>query len=251
MRTGNIGSALETTPDYFPPFMEIDPGTFRCSLTADKRFFVNMYEGDVFTAQNPSINIYFNTALHSLFPTLPYQFNSASGDLNYKIIFEDLNDVNTIQVATNSLNSLISSTTPLIYMAGIHIMQEVSSVAIWNPVASIVFTTSLLPIVPSQTSTPRIYTSSANSTSNGEPNIASILSDFEISISPQNQYRPDITYVPPGEYRLIDMCASYSLNKVGLTVYWKDKLGNLNPIYLQPGCGAHVKLLFRRKHFYV
>ena len=58
MRTGDIGRALETTPDYFPPFMEIDPGTFRCSLTADKRVFVNMYEGDVFTAHNPSINVY-------------------------------------------------------------------------------------------------------------------------------------------------------------------------------------------------
>jgi hypothetical protein len=210
-----------------------------------------MYEGNVFTTQNPSINIYSNTALHSLFPTLPYQFNSASGDLNYKIIFEDLNDVNTIQLATHSLISLIASITTLIYKPGIQIMQELSSVAIWNPVASIVFTTSLLPIVPSQTSTPRIYTSSANSTSNGEPNIASILSDLEITISPQNQYRPDIAYIPPGEYRLIDMYASYNLNKVDLTVYWKDKLGNFNPIYLQPGCGARVKIMFRRKHFYL
>ena len=103
---------------------------------------VNMYEGDVFTTQNPSINIYFNTSLHSLFPTLPYQFNSVAGDLNlnYKLIFGDLNDVNTIQVSTNSLNSLIASITPLIYKPGLQIMQEVSSVAIWNPIASLVFT---------------------------------------------------------------------------------------------------------------
>ena len=40
MRSGDIGAAIESlSTNYFPPFMEIDPGTFRCSLTADKRFF--------------------------------------------------------------------------------------------------------------------------------------------------------------------------------------------------------------------
>ena len=160
-----------------------------------------MYEGDTYTAQSPSITVYFNTALHALLPTLPYNFNSATGDLNYKLIFENLNDVNTIQVSTNSLATLGNHTVALKYKAGVQIIQEVSSVAIWNLVASIVFTTSVLPIIPSQTSTPRIYSSSSNLVSSGEPNIASILSDFEISITPQNQYRPDITYIPPGEYR--------------------------------------------------
>jgi hypothetical protein len=31
------------------------------------------------------------------------------------------------------------------------------------------------------------------------------LSDFEIPISASNQYRSEISYVPQGEYRLIDM----------------------------------------------
>ena len=85
----------------------------------------------------------------------------------------------------------------------------------------------------------------------GEPNIASILSDFEVSLSAENQYRPDISYVPPGEFRLIDMYSSFNLNKIDLAVYWKDVFGNMNPIYLQPGCSAHVKLMFRKKRFYI
>ena len=250
MRSGSIGQSFEGVYDYFPPFMEMDPATFRCSLTVDKQFFVNMYEGDNYTAQNPSVTIYFNKALHALLPTLPYNFNSASGDLNYRLIFENLNDVNTIQVSTNSLATLGNHVVALKYKAGVQIIQEVSSVSIWNPVSSIVFTTSLLPIVPSQTSSPKIY-NSANASSTGEPNIASILSDFEISSSPENQYRPDITYIPPGEYRLVDMYSSYNLNRIDLTVYWKDIFGNLNPIYLPPGCSAHVKLMFIRKHFYL
>jgi hypothetical protein len=175
----------------------------------------------------------------------------ATSDLSYKLVFENLNEVNTIQVITTRLATLENHAIALKYKPGIQTMQEVSSVAIWNPVASLALTTSLLPVVPSQTSTPRIYTSSANPTSNGEPIIASIFSDFGMSITPQNQYIPDITYVHPGEYRSIDMYASYNFNKVDLTVYWKDSFGSLNPIYLQPGCGTHDKLLFRRKHFYV
>jgi hypothetical protein len=84
-----------------------------------------------------------------------------------------------------------------------------------------------------------------------EPNITSVLSDFEISVSKDNDYRDNITYVPPGEYRLIDMYSTYNLNKIDLIVYWKDIFGNLNPFYLNPGCNTNVKLLFRRKHFYL
>ena len=64
-----------------------------------------------------------------------------------------------------------------------------------------------------------------------------------MSVTPDSQYRPDITYAPPGEYRLIDMCSTYNLNKIDLAVYWKDVFGKLNPFYMQPGCAARVKLL--------
>ena len=252
MNTGNIGSQISTYYlNTFAPFIEIDSNTLKCSITGDKQFFVNRYNGKDFL-DNPNISIYFNKSLYALFPTLPYKFNSSTGDLNYKLIFEDLYGVNSIQVNTNTIATLNDPVVTYINRPGIQITQEISSVSLWNPVSSIVFTTSLLPIVPTQTSKPIVYnSSSSNFRISGEPNISSILSDFEVSLSPDNQYRPDITYVPPGEFRLVDMYSSYNLNKVDLLVYWKDNFGNLNPLYLQPGCGAHVKLLFRRKHFYI
>ena len=153
---------------------------------------------------------------------------------------------------TNTLATLSDPTLVHTKKTGVQLLEETSNVSLWNPVSSIVFTTSLLPIVPTQTSAPRVFSDSTPSTPlSGEPNIASIISDFEISVTPTKQDRPDITYVPPGEYRLIDMYSSYNLNKVDLAVYWKGALGNLNPLYLQPGCSAHVKLMFRRKQFYV
>ena len=143
-------------------------------------------------------------------------------------------------------NSIANSTRP-----GIQIMQEISGESLWNPVASLVFTTSLLPVVPSHTSTPKVYNDPSKTISgSGKPRISSILVDFEVNISPTDQYRPDTTYIPPGEYRLIDMHSSYKVNKVDLSVYWQDVFGSLNPFYMQPGCAAHVKLMFRRKHGY-
>ena len=151
---------------------------------------------------------------------------------------------------TNTLATLDDPNVGYTNKPGIQITQEISGVSLWNPVSSIVFTTSLLPIVPTNTSKPMIYNNSSFILS-GEPNIASILSDFEVSLSAENQYRPDISYVPPGEFRLIDMYSSFNLNKIDLAVYWKDVFGHLNPIYLQPGCSAHVKLMFRKKRFYI
>ena len=49
-------------------------------------------------------------------------------------------------------------------------------------------------------------------------------------MTPDNQYRPDIAYAPPGECRLIDMYSTYNSNKIDLAVYWKDVFGNLNPL---------------------
>ena len=132
----------------------------------------------------------------------------------------------------------------------IKFFSEVCSIDAWNPVASIVFTSNTLPIIPSQTSPAKLYNSSSNGlSSSGVANITSILSDFEIPISSTNQYRSEISYIPQGEYRLIDMYSNQDIFKIDLNVYWKDKLGNLIPLLLEPGCSASVKILFRSKRF--
>ena len=85
----------------------------------------------------------------------------------------------------------------------------------------------------------------------GAPIISNILSDFEIPISSTNQYRPEISYTPPGEYRLIDLFNNENLSKIDLNVWWRDRWGNLNTFLLQPGCSADIKLLFRSKRYFL
>jgi len=128
--------------------------------------------------------------------------------------------------------------------------QEVSSIALWNPVASVIFASSLLPIVPTQTSLPKNLGLNNSETSSGNnSNLLSAVSDFSIAVDGNNQYRPMLVYNPGAEYRLIDMHSYMNLNKVDIVVYWKDTFGNVRPFELRPGCSANVKLLFRRKDF--
>ena len=253
VKDSELGTAMAGFP-CCPPFMEMDPNTLKCSITADKIFFTNEMNGKpvIPVYPQPVLRLFFNSSLAALFPSFPYEPYDKSGDLNFQVIFNNQNNVNSVQLNTNPYAlSLADNTVPNSVRPGIQIVQEISGVPLWNPVASLVFTTSLLPIVPTQTSTPKVFNDTSTVISaSGQPNIASMLADFEVNINPTDQYRPDITYVPPGEYRLIDMYSTYNLNKLDLAVFWKDVFGNLNPFHLQPGCSAHVKLMFRRKDIY-
>ena len=117
-----------------------------------------------------------------------------------------------------------------------------------NPIASIVFSTGLLSIFATNTSPPTSYNmySFCNFTSSGNnSNLTNIITDFEIPMSEINQYRPVIYYNPTSEYRLVDMRSIVNTNMLDITVCWKTHYGEYIPLKLQPGCAAHIKLLFR------
>ena len=85
--------------------------------------------------------------------------------------------------------------------------------------------------------------------SGNNSNLTNILTDFEISVTETNQYRPFISYTPQREYRLIDMNSITNLNKIDLLAFWKTHYGELIPLKLPPGCAAHMKILFRHRRF--
>ena len=112
----------------------------------------------------------------------------------------------------------------------------------------------MLPVVSTNTSPPLTYddTTNSNLTSSGNnSNLSNIISDFEIPVSESNQYRPILVYNPTAEYMLIDMNSQLNLNKIDISVFWKTHYGEFIPLRLQPGCAAHIKLLFRHKTFYL
>ena len=129
--------------------------------------------------------------------------------------------------------------------------QEEYSIALWNPVASIICASSLLLIQSTQTSLPKdVGHNNNNSTGSGNNyNLLSAITYFTIAVDGNSQYRPMVVYNPATEYRLIDMHSSMNLNRIDIIVYWKDNFGNIHPFELHLGCSANVKILFRRKDF--
>ena len=211
-----------------------------------ERRYINWYNSSAVALSGSTGSIYFNTRLYELFVGFPNQFYGhydKAGNKNYQILTTTNNYSNILSVSNQG-----SGTTSKYLQA----YQEINSVGLWNPISSIVFTSTTLPIHPTLGSPPKIYNSAATGlVGSGSTNLSNTLSDFEIAISNTNQYRPEISYTPPGEYRLIDMFSNNNLSKIDLNVYWKDRFGNLKPIRLHPGCSASVKLLFRHKHFYL
>ena len=133
----------------------------------------------------------------------------------------------------------------------VQIKLDIYSVSLWNPVASTIVASSLLPIQATQTSLPKdVGNSNNNFTGSGNnSNLLSAITDFTIAVDGNSQYRPMIVYNPAAEYRLIDMHSAMNMNRIDIIVYWKDTFGNIHPFELHPGCSANVKLLFRRQYF--
>ena len=197
------------------------------------------------------MRIFMNDRLYELFAGLPCRYVSSSGSLNYRL---NVIDRYFNKVKQESYYYPSGSTTPsTITRIVILLNQELTSIALWNPVASIVFASSLLPIVPTQTSAPKDIGNQSNNLISGgnNSNLLPILSDFSIAVDSNNQYRPMVEYNPGAEYRLIDMNSTTNLNRLDIIVYWKDRFGGLHPFQLQPGCAASVKIMFRRKDFSV
>ena len=109
--------------------MEMDHQSLKCTITADRQLFVNRYNGKDFV-DNPNISMYFNKSLYALFPTLPYQFNSSPGEVSYKLVFEDVCGVNSIQANTNTLQTLNHPKAAYTNTPCIQIAQEISGVSL-------------------------------------------------------------------------------------------------------------------------
>lgn len=222
-----------------PPYMEWDSASATASLNADQYYF-DLGFGPHVTTQ---WEIYFNSRLYDLFNTLPATLVNTSGDLNYRLNMFG-NPGNLVQQVTKDSSGN--------QKYNIIISQELSTISNMSPFDSIVFTSTSLPIIPQQSSTPKVITSDNKViTGNGLPNIANVLTDFQLPLSATNHYKPVISYAPAGEYRLIDMYGNTDLRRIDLQVFWKDKKGVMHPLLLYPGCFASVKMLFRSKHFYL
>lgn len=174
------------------------------------------------------INVDMNAPLYTLFASLPV---IKLGQDKFQIQTQTLpQNTNRVVINTFTWNA---------------IPQEYSTVSIWSPVKSIVFTSSLLPVNASLSGDPVVFgVGSLKLNTGNNNNITSVLTDFTA-----DNYNATVQYTPSAEYRLFDLIQNSPLASVGLQAFWKDRFSNLIPFLLPSGCSASIKILFRKKSF--
>ena len=220
------------------PLMEFNPTSLTNIINVPFPYYDAAYQtkNNLASVGNFGIaNVYFNAPLYNLYNNFQWTKTAAN---QFQLFVDDFNAFN---IFTNT-----NAATVIKY---VQCFQEGSTISLLNPVSSVVFTSSLLPIVQDIVSVPVSNNASGVQSRNGGSNLTPVITDFQVAITALNTYRPDLQYTPNGEYRLIDLVGTSPLSSIEVSVFWKDFYGNLNPFYLAPGCSANIKIMFRRKDY--
>lgn len=132
---------------------------------------------------------------------------------------------------------------------------EYSPVPMWSPIAALIFSTSLLPVQMSMTTTPNVFGNNiydktfAGGSVGNNSQITTMISDIQIGLVTGSEYKPTILYNPRSEYRLIDLLGNTPINQASFSISWKTKFGDVIPFSLGSLCGANLKILFRRRRY--
>ena len=222
------------------------PSIYAPIMTYDTTNFIAVINCDVLgysTTLASPINIFFNNALSTLFTSFPVIYQSqqvvALGNGQNVLIETDTFG------GSNILPTTFSTTGNGFPFDAIQVFQEYSSVALWTPILSVVFCSNTLPIVPNQVSAPLIFIDGQTFQNGGNnSDIAQIISDF---VSDSGIYKPNIVYSPTAQYRIIELTGNRPIYTLDISVYWKDRFGQLNSFRLGSGCSASIKFLFTKK----
>jgi hypothetical protein len=153
------------------------------------------------TSNYSQLSIYFNSAMYQLFNSFPSIINgygpvitNNSFDIpggNVQIPIFTYGGINVKQYPTDPLDL-----TQVSLFA--QISQEYSTITMWNPIESIVFTSTTIPVIPEQQGSPLIFDETQNISSSENNMIISSITDFQ---STNSSYRSFISY-QPSVYRL-------------------------------------------------
>lgn len=226
----------------FQPSFVYNPDNKTVSLYCDQNYYSLSSNPSV-----PQIQIFFNVATANLFSSFPYYINALSDSTgkNYQIITDVFSSSNTSPFPPTSVpdDGVYEYTAFVIY-------QEFSTVSQWNPVTSIVITSTSLPVAPNAVSgiVQATDINGFTTTVSGQQNnvVFPIITDF-CADTTLTGYKPYIYYVPSAEYRRIELLGSTPLTNIDISLFWKGRDGQLNAFILGSGNTVTVKLLFEKK----
>jgi hypothetical protein len=128
------------------------------------------------------------------------------------------------------------------------ISQESSSVPMWSPVSSVVFTSFTIAVNPTSSGAPEFIGKNPFKNSIDINNISSTITDFEIPLTTGLEMSNSVLYYSPvAQYRYFDLQSREGIKQLNLQVFWKSKYGTYHQYYLPYGGFATLKLLFKKK----
>lgn len=161
------------------------------------------------------INLYFNYNLNALFPSFP------------------------AMVANKNVNGMDIQFNP--YLSGsTTLTQEYSTIGLLNPISSILFTSSLIPIFPSITNPAQIFSNGTQLNTSSAYSFSNIITDFvgnDLAFVPFIQYDASV-------YRYIALKNNNQIRNIDIQINWISKTdGRVRPIYISPGGFSSIKML--------
>jgi hypothetical protein len=235
---GGIGIAPTLTTKV--PYLTYSPTTGLFSLYADKYGYGGASRTSITNPNdNENFELYMNSnqfGLLSNFNNLYYGQDNLNGKDN-QILFKDILGTNTYTYSGTN------------YWIAIQDYQSTSS--LWCPIGSIVFSTTLIPIIPEQIGEPVRYgESNIVIPYSAPPNFQPIITDIALPLTNAHEYRGFVEYAPQAEYRLSSFTSSrQEVRNIDIQVFWKNRLdGNLYPISMFNLSSVSVKMMFRKKH---
>lgn len=193
------------------------------------------------TSNANHIGIYFNPAMFQLFSSFPCFIKS------YLTVTAGKNvQIQPLGFGGANIVDFPPSAPVASQYKAYQIVQEYSTVALWTPITSVVFTSNTLPIVPNNISAPLLFINGQVYNNGGNnSNISQVITDF---VSDTGIYKPNIVYTPTAQYRLVNLVGNTPIYNLDINVFWKDRVGVLQPFRLTSGSTATIKILFQRKN---
>ena len=192
------------------------------------------------------LDIYFNRNMYGLFAGFHF-YNvgsiSESEGINYKLIVQEL--------GVKGDNNRIENNDSPDYLKMTQDYESTSS--LWCPIDSIVFSTTVIPIIYEQIGEPA-YTDNATNVgqlTGSKSAFQPIITDISLPLQSASDYRGMLYYAPEAEYRMSSFTkAKHAIHNIDIQVFFKNRLtGELFPITMFNLSSISVKMLFRKKNY--
>jgi hypothetical protein len=227
------------------PRMTYNPQNNLFSLYCDRQGF-----GGSDRVGPNNFTLWFNNNMYGLFSNFQNTYyNTTNSELDNEIY------TGVIGPYQNLVSVPTGTPTPTVAKSYWVMTQDFESTStLWSPIESVVFNSSLLPLVFEQTGDPVVFGDSNDNTEsvNSRPAFQPIITDIALPIENANAYRSLIYYAPQAEYRLASFQRSrQTINQIDVQVYWKNRLdGQLYPVQMFNSSSVSIKIMFRRRGIY-